>query len=349
MYYYIIFIIFQILLLLVLGGKKDFAKISLLFTILFSGLRFETGYDYNVYKSLFENYLNYEAIFEPGFLYIIIFLSYVGMTPGHMFLFFSAATNFLTYKFLRAASINQGFSIILYLIIPGLYLNSFSIIRQALAVSIFSISVYRLLDKNNIYEFLLYAVIASSIHYPALLPYLVTIFIYKIRIKEINNKKIIFMLGLSVLLSSLSFDQFLLSYFIDTKYVAYTSEQASQSTIKIIGTVMVSIFMITHSDTYNKNLKLLFYYKLWVIGMIIYIIFVNITPITRINYYFTLTSIPLYWAAVNSYRGSKKIIIGISVIIFYLLSFINAMYTDLLAEDEIRLIPYKSILFERVL
>lgn len=343
MLYYNFFVLIQFFVIFLSNWYKGLLSIAVIIAILFSGIRYETGYDFNVYKSFFENVESYENLFEPGFYYLIAGAATVGLSSASIFFLFSIATNSIAFLFFRKLCLNSGFAFLLYLLIPGLYLNSFSIIRQSLAVSLFAWSVYRLISKGRTFEFIIFCIISTSIHLPAFIAFSFAYVIYLIREIVITTSKSLFILFVSICASLLSIDQYILNFFIDTKYIAYANDQEAQSFVKFVGSLLVTLFIVMHSKHFNMIKTLSYIYKLWLLGMVFFFLFKDITPLTRINYYFTILSIPLYVSITYAYYKLNRFLTGFCIIFFYILAFVNALYMDTLSDNEVRLLPYKTI------
>lgn len=318
--------------------------LAALLAIAFCGLRYETGYDYNSYRSFFEDLEIYEGILEPGFHYAIASANRLGISTSGIFFLFAMFTHGIAFAALMRTANNRSLAFLIYLLIPGLYLNSFSIVRQALAVAIFGWAAYRLISGNRKIEFLLLGALAASFHLPAIIPTIVAFAIYLGPRGIPKNSTSSIILLASLIASQLPLAQLALGFFSDTKYEFYMEGQASQGLAKVAGTVVIAAFMVWHSDYFSKDPMRAFFYKLWLIGAVMFNIFMQITPLTRISYYFSIIAIPLFVDAALAHHKLDRLICRGFVVAFFAAGFIAALYNDTLVDDPITMLNYKSIL-----
>lgn len=342
---YSIFYLVEFILLIGFGFLKNniFRISAIVLGIIFCGLRYETGYDYNSYVSFFNNLSDYDGLLEPGFYYFVTVANYFKIADVGLFFVFSLLTHWIAYLFLVRTSVNPNIAILVYLLIPGLFLNSFSIVRQALAVSLFAWATYKLVRKDDYLHYIILALFAISFHLPAIIPFSIAFLIFHTKTWYPGRLISISFLALSYIASIISIPQILLGLFIDTKYSYYILNQVPQGDLKIIGNLLISGFIIYHSVKFKGELIYSFYYKLWLMGGCFYYIFQEITPLTRISYYFSILSIPLLVLIPYYHNELKKVICFVSIILFYFLAFLLALYNDALVDDPITMLNYKSI------
>ena len=338
------FIEFGLLHLASVMRSSAFRVIACLFAIAFCGLRYETGYDYNSYRSFFEDLDIYEGLLEPGFYYAVSSANFIGIPTLTLFFLFAMVTHGLAFLTITRTTHSRNLAFLLYLLIPGLYLNSFSILRQALAVSIFGWAVYRLITRRNRIEYLALGMLAVSFHLPAAIPVVVAFAIYLGPQGIPSRWASITLLAIRLFASRLPMAQMALGFFGDTKYEFYLDGQVSQGLTKVAGTILIAVFMVWHSKHFARSPMLAFFFKLWLIGAVMFNVFMQVTPLTRISYYFSIVAIPLFVDAALAYRGLPRTACRGIVLAFFMAGFVAALYNDTLVDDPITMLNYKSIL-----
>lgn len=338
------------LLIVTLGSlfrqRKATALIATVLAILFCGLRFETGYDYNAYRSFFENIDFYKLFLEPGFFRIVKLGDFLNMTSFQMFFAFSVMTHGMAYVFFTKTTDRPNLALLLYLLIPGLYLNSFSIVRQALAVVLFAYSAYRLINYGNKKEYFLWNLLAVSIHFPAIVAFLFGLLIYTIPIRFRNMGLMLFLFFAAHALGQARIDQMVLGLLSNTKYGYYLfadDGQDRQGLLKVIAASIIGLTIIAHHRVFEKNKMYAFFFSLYFVGLLFYNMFVYVTPMTRLSYYFSILSIPLLLVICENYRSYWKFIAFTLILLFYALAFSRALHNDSFVTNELNVSNYKTI------
>ena len=343
---YVIFFLVESTLLFIsrVTNSLNLRMLACIVAIGFCGLRFETGYDYNSYRDFFENISIYNDVLELGFVYFIHLGNELGISSFSFFFIFALATHGIAFYTLSKISTNPDMAIFIYLLIPGLYLNSFSVVRSAYALSIFIYAAFKLIKNNAVYQYFVWGLLAASFHITAILPFLLTFIIYVSPKYPISRYLFFILLGVSFLVGfQSSFAQSILNMFVYTKFSAYAEWDTQQSAIKIFSTNLLAIYIIYHLKYFRSCKNSLFFFKIWFIGLLIYNIFMNFTPVTRMTYYFTFFSIPLLLSSIAVYSGKFRILSQSILLIFFSMAFIAALYNDYLATDVLKMSNYKTI------
>lgn len=304
--------------------KKYFQIIFVAFLIVISGFRYEIGSDYNVYADLF--YGN-GLVAEASFNWIIDFLNWCGFDYQMLFFTYSALTMIFIYLGCRYYGGNTNYLLCLYALIPMFYWNSFSIIRQALAVSILFWSSKFLIDKNN-KKFICGVLLAVFFHYASIV-FIISYYFVK---KEYKFSTYFIVIFVSLLLGYSGavlfvFDKLSLILGID-KLVAYvnvlTSEKISIS--KVIIQLLTYSFcccsIMKGSSTYKEKILL----NLYTIGTALYFLFLDIALIGRAKNFYDIFMIIIVFYAFNKLNFlNEKFgkILFLCGIIFYFLFTIN--------------------------
>lgn len=135
--------------------------------ILFSGLRYKVGTDYESYEALYQDVLDDWVSSEVGYIFLIHLTDRTGL--GFFGLMFTVS--FLTISFATAAlrKFHCGIhSLYIYLSIPLFYLLSLNTIRQSLAAAIFMLATQYARNRDP-RRFFALVLLAASFHVSALL------------------------------------------------------------------------------------------------------------------------------------------------------------------------------------
>ena len=164
---YILFISIIMALLILNSAVKQNANIfqilAFCLIVFFVGFRFETGYDWAMYRNFFE-YNTFHSGIEFGYVFLIKILRYFFNDYQSLFLFTAFITYIFIYLGIKKYTTHTGIALVLFLLIPGLFLNSLTIIRQELAIAITFYAFSLLVDKK-FSKYLVLMILAFSIHY----------------------------------------------------------------------------------------------------------------------------------------------------------------------------------------
>lgn len=327
--------------MIVLFGKRD-NKYSyycgIVIAILFSGLRYQNGNDYLTYVDIVRNIEDHAWYIEPGFYYFVKGLNLFPHPEYLMFFLFSAATISLI-----AVGINdlrdRKFAFFCYIIMPGLFLNSFHLIRQMLSVSIFFYVFSELIKYNNRGCYWLGMIIATAFHFTGILPFLVGYIVFKTSAKQFGKNGLIsnpvggviakvdslsgkilrftdrskhlsvwlifFVLLFSYVGSILEIPRFILPYFDGGKFEIYIDWKDEESKIKLIIFNMLTLFFAGSAKNDGQKEVYEIYLKIWLVGIVLLNLFSAFSPIVRITYYFLVFGLPL--VAISTSRLSFRL------------------------------------------
>jgi len=134
-----------------------------------AGLREYVGYDYASYVDWYINGKRDDNI-EFGYLQIMNMFRYLNLSYHFLFFFFSFTSCLFLFLGIKKYTENQNFAFLIFLLLPELFLTSFSSIRQSFSVSVCFYAFYYLMNrKHTIY--LLLMLLAVSVHYSAFMPF----------------------------------------------------------------------------------------------------------------------------------------------------------------------------------
>lgn len=194
----------------------------LILILVIGGLRDKIGWDYEAYTHW---YLlgTRDHDFEFGFLKLMQLMRFLDFSPAFLFFIVSLFTYLFIYLGVKKYTNKITLSLILYFLIPSLFLTSLTLIRQSLAVAISFYAFSFLMDRKFL-TYMLFMLLAISIHYSALLPFLVFPFINKFG----NYVKISYLylfIILSLIIGQIGILDYISGLFKDSHYKYYLSKK----------------------------------------------------------------------------------------------------------------------------
>ena len=318
--------------------NKIFTYLSLLIIVLISGFRYEVGYDYTNYVSFFLGYdLEY---LEPLFVFILILLKNIWDDPQIMFFTFSLATILITYKAIKKLGSSERMGIMIYLLIPGLYLNSFSIVRQSIAISLFFLGIFYLYENKKIKYFTI-GIIAILLHFSAIIPFVFMWIFKKWVTKKLNIVFHFTFLSVAFIIAYLKLPKLFIGMF--GKFSVYaellTIETPITKVLVMFFLGIIIVYFLRNKNDEKNNLLL----NIFQIGIFINIAFAEFPPVTRMGYYFVITQTILVPTIIFSFKYNYlKIFTLILFMTYYSFIQINALKTDEKQPETIKMTPYKN-------
>jgi hypothetical protein len=311
------------------------AKRLVFILIIFAGLRYKTGTDFESYMGIwsgikpiyffFNNDFGYASL-EPGFLFFTSLLRTISTSEILFLLSMSSISIIPVYLGLKKINI-------LY-VIPGLffYLLVFYIpyifngMRQAVAMGIFVYTLPYILDDKK-KKIILLTLLAISFHTSGII-ILISYLIYKIKI----NLSFFLVGGVSLTV--------LLSKYVSVQLVfeklglnIYYLEELSKSTsvFQILTRIIVLLFLLlfyrlfVQNSSYNIVYKNLF--KAYFLGFFIYVYFFELnTFATRINMFFRVLEVILFpIILISTKRLMNKVIVYITFLFLGTYIFISSL------------------------
>lgn len=342
--YLVIFIILMLFSFLELFRNLKARRPILVFTatilILFSGLRWKTGTDFNEYLHLFENSVSQidNSTFESSYYYISNILNSYTL----VLMFYSLFSIVFSFYFIKETKYPYS-SIFLYYCFTFLSYNM-GRMRQGLALSICMFSLIFLFKKKNI-KFLITVLLAFFIHKSAIV-FLLLFILYRIKF---SKKLIISVSSITIIASLLHFDLIISKYIFNnsllTSYSDYLDNSSNYvyfdfsilSLKRFIFLIVFTIF-IDYSNPRNK-----LYVNSYFVGTIIYYLFKDFPVLSeRLSYYYSCFEILLIPLLLSKLKGH---IFGFIILISYgTYNFINVI--SISADDWFNkpYIPYHSVL-----
>ncbi|MFT6689220.1 MAG: hypothetical protein ACJAX7_002252 [Saprospiraceae bacterium] len=341
MIFYILFVLFclELVIFRYFNPKRNIIVESLLFLIIvvISGLRKKVGIDYMAYVNWYQNKTR-DDDFEFGYVFIMNVFRKLNLDYSVLFFFFSFFTCLFVYLGVKKYTPNTSLALLFFIIIPSLYLASFTLIRQSFSVAISFYAFSYLLNKKYLI-YLLLMFIGISIHRTCLIPfvlfYIVYLYVDKIKVEYLG----LFMIG-SFVLAKLQFISIFGKVFENMRYSYYFSnQQMPVNLLKLIVLNLVAFYILFY---FRKHTYTYSYQKYFLILYCCSIICLNLlsehSDLTRIYVYFRIFEIIVI---------SDLLILEIKKKRFFLFFFFFFLHlgTFLLALKKIPgYIPYSNIL-----
>jgi hypothetical protein len=349
MIFYIIFIFVVTSLLLVQYyypiQQKVLDVIVFVILVLISGFRKRIGGDYDSYVSWYL-YKKRDADFEFGFLAIMKLFRALDLSATFLFFFFSFFTCYFVFFGIKKYTLNSNVALLFYILIPSLYLTSFTLIRQSFSVAISFYAFYYLIKKEYL-VYLLLIFIGISIHKSCLITFIVFFLVVRFadKIKAFHLYGLII---LSFLLSRIDFIQLFRIFFEKTRYLYYFSGSEVQvDFFKIVIMNLQGMFVLY----YFQKLKKKYQYEKYILILYCFsIIFINLfsknSDLARIVTYFRIFEIIILTDLIFLEKEYKK-----NFFLFFYTLYFGAFLIGIKKDFEIqnknmpKFIPYKNILW----
>ena len=348
MTFYLIFAVVVILLLSAdwLERREGYGALTIvaLFVIIaVTVLRYEIGYDYLNYRDIYDWGASrlMESNYEWGFVGLVALLRGLGLGDWWMFAVIGTAIPLLMFRGVRLYTPNVRLAMLIYLLIPGLFINSFSIIRQAISI-IFVFNSFFYYHSKQYRQFFGFYTLGVLFHYSAL--FALPFFLLAPALQK--YARTIVLVGIPVSLAMARFDVigFIFSGLLGaTKYIAYADfADAGTSFVKILVlnmTVVLYLFFYRRMDKLNRTLLVVVAF-----GLMLFNMFSSIGAITRISYYFRIFEIVLLANMVPFFKRSSQPVVCIFITVFFFIMFYSSLSFDYSDVDTYpKMTPYKTI------
>lgn len=326
------------------NGYGVYTLIAIFCVIVLTGLRFEVGYDYLNYRDFFTSTPSYllDRGLEYGFISVVSISNFLGLNYLWLFFSFGILIILMAVRGITLYTDNIRIAFLVFLLIPGLFLNSFSIIRQSIAIAFIFNSFYYLFHREQ-KKFYMFVILAVLFHYSAL-----AVIPFMLMAKAFKKNVFIFALvgiPLSLVLSKLNVIDLVFSILLGgSKFSVYAGIQDGGSSFTKLLVLNVSVipylFFTKRMDDMNKSLLFLV-----VIGLMLLNVFSSIGAITRISYYFKIFEIVLLANFVMYFKkGWSQIIICVCIFLYFFIMFYSSISFDFNeVTDYPKMTPYKTI------
>ncbi len=332
-----------------LSFGNSFIYLALGVIIFFAGFRFEIGYDYPKYIA---GYLHDSELgkWEPIFNFFVRLSRELnfGLESQAMFLFFSIVTILLVYKALLRLTSHYRLGILLYLLVPALYVNSFSVIRQGIAMAVLLYGLQYITQKVDYKKYAIVAFFAFMFHYSSL--FVVLIYILGGRFFQRTHSWVMY--------SFFIFGSFFLSFAHIGKIVLaslpghfsqYANYEMDVSPLKLLVINVFFLFFMIQKDHFIKSRLERYLFNSIFIGLLIFNVFSDFVYVSRLAQYFLIAEIVLVPIYLYSLKDAvmRKVLL-VLFLIYYLFNFNYALYRDehLPGDRAHFLIPYENYFYE---
>lgn len=314
--------------------------------IVVGAFRDRIGWDYNSYTNWYINGTRDEG-FEFGFLGIMKLFRYLQLDYKFLFFIFSFFTYLFAYLAIRKYTKNTTLPLVLYFLIPVLFLYSFTYVRQFLSVTIAFYACTFLLEKRY-FIYATWMLIGISLHYSCFIPFILFFVLFKWG-DSIKVNHLYFSIGISLIISQIGLIHWLSYLLKDSHYFYYVSHEAVPVPfMKLLVLNTMTIILIR----YYNNGKFLNDYKrylllLYVCSVFFLNLFSESRELTRVYVYFRIFEIIVVADVIRLILYEKKMLILGLICCFYFIPYFRAIKIDSEStlKDEYKLIPYKSLLF----
>lgn len=312
-----------------------FYIISLFFVSFLAGIRdlsigtdihyyfYQIFYDYSVNNTSVLTEYNSTGV-EIGFLLLMKFASKFNDINIAMFIieFFTALPIYII-----AVNKKKNGSLIVLVFLLTMYVRSFNLIRQSLAMTIIILATYCFINKK-INKTIILTILAISIHYSAIISVAIYYLWWLGSLKKKENKIVLYILMYFVLFMGIFGINFFLKFFKYSRYLGQDENQLNMLSMvkKIFWLVMSFVnYYIYKNKNKESNDKIscenIVACNLFTIDFILSFLSFRISNIGRLGYYFiNLGYILLALNFPNNFKQKKfvKFIFIIILIIFWI-------------------------------
>jgi hypothetical protein len=346
---YILFVAIIIALLILDSTIKTNIHIyqifSLVLIIFFVGFRFETGYDWEMYRNFFE-YNTFHGNIEFGYVFFIKLLRYFFDDFQSLFFFTALATYVFLYLGIKKYTNHSSIAIVLFLLIPGFFLNTLTIMRQELAIAV-AFYAFSFLRDKEFSKYLFLMLLAFSIHYSVALVFFTHLIVWRYAAKVKFNFYYILVL-FSMFFLTFNIGNVVYFFAKGARYEFYqTGESVSLLKILILNSLGL-IYIYFSPRIIKKDQNNIYIVALFVAGLVYLNIFSSVIALSRFSYYFKIFEIILVAELLFIMDKKVRVLVLIFLVAFYFILFIAALKTDMSAKEVANnFIPYKNIFLSR--
>ncbi|WP_353167590.1 EpsG family protein [Acinetobacter sp.] len=346
---YILFVI-TLIALLILNSliKTDiqlFQKIAFIFIVFFVGFRFETGYDWAMYRNFFE-YDTFHHTIEFGYVFFIKFLRVFFSDFQSLFFFTALATYLFLYLGIKKYTNHSSIAVLIFVLIPGLFLNTFSIMRQELAIVI-AFYAFSFLRDKKFFIYLLLMILAFSFHYTVAIAFVTHLLVWKYAPK-VKYNYYYYLILFSMLFLGFNIGNLVYYFAKGARYEFYQAgESVSLIKILILNTLAL-VYVYLSPKIIEKNKYNIYIVALFVMNIVYLNIFSSVIALSRFSYYFKIFEIVLVAELLFIFDKKIRVLALISLVLLYSVLYIGALKVDMAETRTVNnLVPYKNIFFDK--
>lgn len=319
--------------------------VGIIIVLLVTCLRYETGYDYQSYQFIYDSEIGFNDNLEPGIIALISFLKFIGAGSEWMFAIFGVLIIGLAYRGISLYTTNVRLAFLIYLLIPGLYLNSLSILRQSLAI-VLMFNAYYYYYHRDYKKFWAFTIPAFLFHFSAL--FIIPFFWFAQRISKHTRLFFFIAIPLSLVLGKINIFSGIADIIFgeSSKYIQHFATGGDEQTTSFAKLLVLNMALIPYMFFYkrmDKEQKTIL--CLSIIGISLLNIFSNVIVVTRITYYFRIFDTVLLANYLFYFKkGYSRIIVASLIYLYFLTMFLSSLNNDYQNIKEYpKLTPYKSL------
>ncbi|MDR7208979.1 EpsG family protein [Flavobacterium piscis] len=329
------------------SSEKNISLTLLGILILIGGFRDRIGWD-------FINYTNWyfkgtrDNDLEFGFLAVMRVFRYLNLDYEFLFFFFSFFTYLFAYLGIKKYTKKRSLPLMLYFLIPVLFLYSFTYIRQYLSVTI-AFYAFTFLLERKYFIYFLWMLVGVSFHYSCLIPLVIFLLVF-LWGDYMKNYHLYILMGISFVISQIGFIYWASLLLKDSHYLYYVSNKEAVP-VPLLKLLIMNIMGILVINYFNKKKFQYDYQRYLLLLYVCSIFFLNLfsesTELTRIYIYFRIFEIILVADIIRYALLNRRFWLISFMCCFYFLPYFRAIQINSgsACKDEFKLIPYKSLLY----
>jgi len=334
--------------------KQTVNTITIIVLVLFAGLRYESGYDYSIYSSIYSK-VNDFSISEYSQIHsetlFLIFVTAIKKTFSSFQYIFIISSSFIFYILVKSIKeYKLYFGVVIFVYFTTFYFNSnFSQIRQGIVTVMVLYSIKHIIDQKFI-PFILILIIGSFIQSSILMFFPM----YFLSRKWITIDILLVLSILSLFLLNLDLVSFIINTFpfpsyIEFKVMGYLNNpEYTRSTIPIFGIILRIIYILIFYY-FGRKIKDNVLYQtslyIYIFGFIFYLLFGELTLIsTRLINLYGIVQVILFSIIIKANAKIYREVIILLMIILGIYIFTKTIYID----GKSSFIPYRSIITKTI-
>lgn len=342
---------FILLLLSLVRSSRETMIIGTTILVLFAGIRYGIGYDYIQYLKIITS--NEECNYEWASCFFIRVARYYNIPQIFFFInsfIFVVPIAFVCFRLKK----NSTICLLCLFLIPYLFIDAMSIIRNASAYSLVFLGSYFFINKSYIKCFL-FCFIALGFHSSASISFLVMFSIYLSRRSTIVVNYVIISIGLLFMFYNISgmlynIAKVYLPYnLVDSASYYFVNNAEQGRFVKFILFFIGFLNLFLYQKLINIDSRNKIYIYMFNVGLLVWGIFsFDHTLSLRLSTYFMIFLVLICNSYCNIYFF-KKFVSGKSILILFLSLYLTSSFIVNIAAytqgkvDKISFLPYQTI------
>lgn len=342
MIFYLILSLISVLFLIVAEfldkGKKVISQAFATFLAIISAIRYDVGFDYPVYYEVAAQqgdflweFLRFEFISK-----IIVFIVWLFKVPYLIFFIYSFLTIYFVFQGLkRLMPDGLHIGLFIYALFPLFFIDSFSLIRQHLAIALIFYAISFLLNRRFL-PYIIIVCISGLIHSGSF----ITILLIPMSFVKIRPWVFASLIGLTFV-----FGRQITLMLLDIS--GFSSSYLSPEGVKGTGGSLIRFLMngiaLGLLFLYNRlSEKAHFYIRIFSLGILFYNLFGSFGHAgIRVFEYFSISIVPLMPMVVKAFKPQRLVAISACLVLLVF----NLSYISLTTRNEKKsaLTPYSTI------